>query len=72
MKIKFSHYDIEPDFPGYTGQDIYEQVRKMYIYFEQGLNPFTGQPYGFLETHQYTETDIKAAEKEMLRYCICF
>jgi hypothetical protein len=68
--MKYDARDISTDFPGYTEQDVYEQVRKMHIYIDRGLNPFTGLPYGFWEKNRYTVSDIETAEKEMYKYCI--
>jgi hypothetical protein len=67
-KIEFEKMEIDPDFPGYTHQDVHEQVRKMYIYLKRGLNPFTEQPYGFWETNRYTDQDIEAVKQQMLKY----
>ena len=30
-KLEFTHLTLEPDFPGYTHQDVQDQVRKMLI-----------------------------------------
>lgn len=68
MRIELEKFEIGPDFPGFSRQDIHEQTRKMYAYLKQGLNPFTEQPYGFWETNRYTEQDIDSVKTEMLKY----
>jgi len=68
MKIEFQKFEIGPDFSGYSYQDIYEQIRKMRMHLESGLNPFTGKPYGLWETHRYVAEDIDRVKAEMTKY----
>jgi hypothetical protein len=70
MKIEFQKVEIDPDFLGYSDQDINEQIRKMRMCLESGLNPFTGKPYGLWETHRYVAEDIDRVKAEMTKYTI--
>lgn len=69
-KLEFTHLTLEPDFPGYTHQDVQDQVRKMLICQERGWNPFTEEPYGFWDTFRHTAEDIEEVRREMLKYCV--
>lgn len=69
-KLAFELLVLDSDFPGYTHQNVHEQVRKMFIYQERGWNPFTEQPYGFWDTYRHTSEDIEEVRREMLKYCV--
>jgi hypothetical protein len=69
-KLKFVEMTLDPDFPGFTNQDICEQVRKMHNHLEKGFNPFTGQSYGHWDTYRHTPEDVEEVKKEMSKYCI--
>ena len=68
MKIEFHKFEIGPDFPGYSDQDICEQIRKMRMHLESGVNPFTGKPYGLWENNRYVAEDIDCVKTEMKKY----
>lgn len=68
-KLEFTHLTLEPDFPGYTHQDVQDQG-KMQICQERGWNPFTEQPYAFWDTFRHTAEDIEEVRREMLKYCV--
>lgn len=68
MRIEFEQLEITPDFWGYSHQDIHEQTRKMCVFLDKGLNPFTEQPYGFWESNRYSKRDIEDVKTEMLKY----
>ena len=69
-KLEFTHMTIDPDFPGFTHQDVHEQIRKMLDFEKRGWNPFTEQPYGFWDAYRHTKDDIEEVQREMLKYCI--
>lgn len=68
-KVDFTVETVGPDFPGYTHQDVYEQVRKMRHNLERGLNPFSGQPYGYWDTYRHAVDDVEEVRRQMMQYC---
>lgn len=69
-KLKFVEMTIDPDFPGFTHQDVHEQIRKMLMHLELGHNPFTELPYGFWDTYRHTIEDVEEVRQEMLKHCV--
>lgn len=67
-KLDFPAETICPDFPGYSHQDVHEQVRKMLQNLDQGLNPFSGQPYDYWDTYRHTIDDVEEVRQQMARY----
>ncbi|MEA4888885.1 MAG: hypothetical protein VB070_05425 [Clostridiaceae bacterium] len=68
-KLNFPVETVGEDFPGFSHQDVQEQVRRMLQNLECGVNPFSGQPYDYWDAYRHTFDDVEEVRQQMLKYC---